>query len=129
MAEYISREEVLDKSEYTGNFNLVVPVRLIKAIPAANVQLVVETEDLATATEQFICKNCGIRIENFDKVVLEEDNDGYIDKLFCEYIFKYCPECGAKVREAENGIRLYFVIDNILYISCGYGNQHNSRRL
>ena len=38
MAEYISREEVLDNAEYTENFNLVVPVRLIKAIPTADVQ-------------------------------------------------------------------------------------------
>ena len=58
--------------------------------PTVDIQPVVETEDLATATEQFICKNCGIRIENFDKVVLEEDNDGYIEKLFYEYIFKFC---------------------------------------
>lgn len=68
---------------------------------AADVQPVIETEDLATATEQFICKNCGIRVENFDKVILEEDNDGYIDKLFCEYIFKFCPECGAKVKGGD----------------------------
>ena len=38
MAEYISRDEVLEHSEYTGNFNLVVPVRFIKAIKAADVQ-------------------------------------------------------------------------------------------
>ena len=38
MADYISKEEVLEHSEYTGNFNLVVPVRFIKAMPAADVQ-------------------------------------------------------------------------------------------
>ena len=45
MAEYISREEVLDNAEYTENFNLVVPVRLIKAIPAADVQPIVYCKD------------------------------------------------------------------------------------
>lgn len=38
MADYISRDEVLEHSEYTGNFNLVVPVRFIKAMKAAEVQ-------------------------------------------------------------------------------------------
>jgi len=38
MNEYISREEVLEHSEYTENFNLVVPVRFIKAMKAADVQ-------------------------------------------------------------------------------------------
>lgn len=117
MAEYISREAAVDAGylsdwyissvgdeppvwtdahidELLNDF-IVIP----KDTKAADVQPVVETEDLATATEQFICKNCGIRIENFDKVVLEEDNDGYIEKLFYEYIFKFCPECGAKVKE------------------------------
>ena len=75
---------------------------ILKAIgKAADVQPVIETEDLATATEQFICKNCGIRVENFDKIILEEDNDGYINKLFYEYIFKFCPECGAKVKDGD----------------------------
>lgn len=99
MNEYIRKDEVLEHSEYTGNFNLVVPVRFIKAMKAADVQPIVTTEDLATATEQFICKNCGIRIEDFSKVVLEEDNDGYVDKLFYEYRFKFCPECGAKIKD------------------------------
>lgn len=101
MAEYISRDEVMQKflERGSGYITELTMRDMINEIPAADVQPVVETEDLATATEQFICKNCGIRIENFDKVVLEEDNDGYIEKLFYEYIFKFCPECGAKVKE------------------------------
>lgn len=38
MTEFISRDEVLEHSEYTENFNLVVPVRFIKAMKAADVQ-------------------------------------------------------------------------------------------
>ena len=98
MTEYISREEVLDKSEYTENFNLVVPVRLIKAIPAADVQPVIETENMATVSDEFICKKCGIYLKDYVKVVLDEDNDGYIDEQHYDYEPKYCPECGAKVK-------------------------------
>ena len=116
MAEYIEREPMIEEMQglidnVSRNFTNATSIELevikgryeavieyIKEQPTADVKLVIETEDLATATEQFICKNCGIRIENFDKTVLEEDNDGYIDKLFYEYRFKFCPECGAKVR-------------------------------
>ena len=108
MAEYIEREKAIEcikphvkpTTVYGEGYMQAIEhaLDILELMPASDVQPVVETEDLATATEQFICKNCGIRIENFEKVVLEEDNDGYIDKLFCEYRFKFCPECGAKVR-------------------------------
>lgn len=106
MTEYIEREATVKAfceqcSDYVDGkctYEGACEVNIIATVPTADVQPVAETEDLATATEQFICKNCGIRIENFDKVVLEEDNDGYTDKLFYEYRFKYCPECGAKVK-------------------------------
>lgn len=111
MAEYITKEQAINalllkgqkstryKLGETWELNLYEIQEAINTIPVTDVQPVIETEDLATATEQFICKNCGIRIENFDKVVLEEDNDGYINKLFHEYRFKFCSECGAKVKE------------------------------
>lgn len=62
------------------------------------IRSVVVTEDLATVTDQFICKNCGIWIEDFSKVIFEEYDDGYVDKLYYEYRFKFCPECGAKIK-------------------------------
>lgn len=101
MVKYVSKDIICAKMM---KFNFRSPDMTVSdfindELPAADVQPVIETEDLATATEQFICKNCGIRIENFDKVVLEEDNDGYINKLFYEYRFKFCSECGAKVKE------------------------------
>lgn len=103
MAKCVRLQDVLGTLE-KANIGGYITDRLME-IPAADVQPVIETEDLATATEQFICKNCGIRIENFDKVVLEEDNDGYIDKLFYEYRFKFCSECGAKVKDRIKAIK------------------------
>lgn len=38
MADYISREAVLEKAEYDGNYRLVVPAEAIKGLPAADVE-------------------------------------------------------------------------------------------
>ena len=101
---YIPRSDVLDlitETYESGGFTDYSDYSSlwdsVDDMPAAEVQSIITTEDLATATEQFICKNCGIRIEDFSKIVLEEDNDGYVDKLYYEYRFKFCPECGAKI--------------------------------
>ena len=65
---------------------------------AADVQSVAETENMATVSDEFICKKCGIYLKDYVKVVLDEDNDGYIDEQHYDYEPKYCPECGAKVK-------------------------------
>ena len=88
MTEYISREEVLDKSEYTENFNLVVPVRLIKAIPTADVQPVrrgkwVEIAGYGGWSETiYQCSECKIT----------------------EWVkSNFCPNCGARMDGDING--------------------------
>ena len=89
MAEYISREEVLDKSEYTENFNLVVPVRLIKAIPAADVQPVKRGKWIHFTDDGFIfCSECY--------------KEAYWDTDYGQQLFDYCPYCGADMREHES---------------------------
>lgn len=47
------------------------------------------------------CEECWYYYMNSDteKVVLDEDNDGYVDELHYDYEPKFCPECGAKVKE------------------------------
>ena len=91
MTEYISREEVLDKSEYTENFNLVVPVRLIKAIPAADVQPVKSGKWNFQGNQLFKCTNCN---DIFTQEQLES-----IRKSFPNY----CPNCGADMRGESGG--------------------------
>ena len=65
--------------------------------PSADVQLVDDTENMATISDEFICKKCGIYLKDYIKVVMDEDNDGYIDEQHYDYEPKFCPECGAKV--------------------------------
>ena len=67
----------------------------------ADVQPVVDTENMATVSDEFICKKCGIYLKDYIKVVMDEDNDGYIDEQHYEYEPKFCPECGAKVKDGD----------------------------
>ena len=43
--------------------------------------------------DQFVCSNCGIELQDWRRV--ERDEDGEI--VYHEYIFNYCPNCGAKL--------------------------------
>ena len=70
---------------------------LENSIESADVQPVVDTENMAIVSDEFICKKCGIYLKDYIKVVMDEDNDGYIDEQHYEYEPKFCPECGAKV--------------------------------
>ena len=44
--------------------------------------------------DEFICHKCGIHIEDWKRIKIDQD-DG--EKEICEYTFKHCPECGAKI--------------------------------
>lgn len=44
--------------------------------------------------DEFICHKCGIHVEDWKQIKIDPD-DG--EKELCEYKFKRCPECGAKV--------------------------------
>ena len=76
-------------------------LQIIHRLPAADVQPVVDTENMATVSAEFICKKCGIYLIDYSKVVMDEDNDGYIDEQHYEYEPKFCPECGAKVKDGD----------------------------
>lgn len=94
MSDYISREAVLEKAEYDGNYRLVVPVEAIKGLPAADVELVrngrweecdwVDVDEHGFGTRRTFkaglrCSQCACV---FKKELLWKRN--------------WCPNCGAK---------------------------------
>lgn len=44
--------------------------------------------------DEFRCSVCGLHLEDWDRHVYDEELD---DEFIKEYVFKYCPECGAKI--------------------------------
>ena len=74
---------------------------IIEKLDRGEIQHVIDTENMATISDEFICKRCGIHLNDYIKVVMDEDNDGYIDEQHYEYEPKFCPECGAKVKDGD----------------------------
>lgn len=73
---------------------------LIDAQPTAyDVDKVVEQcENVAEKyadCDEFVCSKCGIHLEEWVEVSIDEDYD---DEIHSEYVFKYCPNCGAKIK-------------------------------
>lgn len=47
--------------------------------------------------DQFVCSNCGIELQDWHAVERSEDGD----ISYHEYEFRYCPNCGAKIRKGN----------------------------
>ena len=87
MAEYIERKIVEDSAEYDIYHNLVVPIRKVRDVPAADVAPVVHSRWVQlNNTQKHYCFECGA------------DFDLY---AYCKRKFNYCPYCGAKM-DLEN---------------------------
>lgn len=48
--------------------------------------------------DEFVCSKCGIHLEEWVEVSIDEDYD---DEIHSEYVFKYCPNCGAKIKAGD----------------------------
>lgn len=73
----------------------VTPVRPIEAVPVVH-----GFNDNRNYHEcdEFRCSECGLHLEDWNRHVYDEELD---DEFIKEYVFKYCPECGAKIGGAE----------------------------
>ena len=58
------------------------------------------TENISKVADcdQFHCKNCGILLEGWYRIEVDDD-DG--EEYHYEYSMKYCPECGAKIEVSK----------------------------
>ena len=48
--------------------------------------------------DQFVCSECGIELQAWHRVERDED-DG--DVTYHEYMFRFCPHCGAKMDDGS----------------------------
>lgn len=102
MARYIDESEIKFTGEtYTDDNNEIYVTlsdvrQAIAQTPTADVEEVKHGENIGTLhpVDEFICSECGIVLEGWTRVVIDED-DGEL--YFYEYEFKYCPNCGAKM--------------------------------
>lgn len=75
--------------------------RAINRLPSASVKPVVRGENIAkdyADTDQFICSECGIHLQDWVRI----DEDDYEDGIVHEYVFQFCPNCGADMRSEED---------------------------
>lgn len=101
-AEYKDAKGVFTKARFGDYISAIQSmIDVVGTVEAADVQPVVDTENMATVSDEFICKKCGIYLKDYIKVVMDEDNDGYIDEQHYEYEPKFCPECGAEVKDGD----------------------------
>ena len=54
------------------------------------------TKNLAEYSDAFVCEKCGIHLEDWSKIEVDEDAE---DVSVLEYEFKFCPNCGRRVIE------------------------------
>ena len=84
-----------------GNAHKCIDIQTIDDIPAADVRPVVRGENIATDCDdcdQFVCSKCGIELQGWYRVERDED---YGDETHHEYVFLFCPNCGADIMRKE----------------------------
>lgn len=76
-------------------------LQLAEELYKAGYRKQVEGENIGTVhpVDEFKCSVCGITLEGWTRVVTDED-DGEL--YYYEYEFKYCPNCGAKMKGGES---------------------------
>ena len=102
MDEYIKREEALQQCSRFGDYTAWSISDGIGSIQAADVAPVVHGRNVTKKhpVDEFICSECGIVLVDYERLEIDED-DG--DENCYEYEFRFCPNCGAKMDEKEDG--------------------------
>lgn len=104
MADYIDRKQSTQKLSDIVDGDLILSALRnlyyeLCGIPTANVKEVVIAENLNTdyhEVDQFICSECQLQLRGWTRTMYDEDGEYDWQQ---EYVLKYCPECGAKIKE------------------------------
>ena len=101
--EYIEREEV--REAFYMEFDEDYADDITDRLPASDVQEVKHGKNLTKAhpVDEFICSECGYMTEDCTEKKYSQDGD-YC--YLCEYEYKFCPNCGAKMDKEENNDKL-----------------------
>lgn len=100
MAEYIDREKVLDiLASRNAPWDAYVNVSRLKFEDVQPMQYGKNIGSEYADCDQFVCSECGIELQNWYSV--ERDEDDW-DITHHEYVFRYCPNCGAKILMCNN---------------------------
>lgn len=106
--DLIDREALV--AEWKSKLKRLIPdsdgmhsISLEKAIEALEKAPTVEAEQVRHGhnenqeyheVDEFRCSECGLHLEDWTRYVYDEDSG---EKYAQEYVFKRCPECGAKI--------------------------------
>lgn len=103
MDDYIKREDAIDAAAGWGDRGLPLAIlEDIKTIPAADVVEGRHGKNIGEdydAVDQFVCSECGIELQGWYRVERDMD-DG--EETYHEHVFRYCPNCGAKMDGGED---------------------------
>lgn len=101
--EYIDKDKLLNDIECidisccTDIDDIFTEVeRTIDEQPTADVQEIRYGKNITKIhpVDEFVCSECGYMNEDCTQKKYNEDGDYY---YICEYEYKFCPECGAKM--------------------------------
>lgn len=81
-------------------------INLIESFPTTNAKPVMRGRNVATEysdTDQFVCSGCGIELQGWAEIERDDESDDVTEH---EYVFKFCPECGADVRPSREQMKI-----------------------
>ena len=86
--------DVLYPDCLTKDGRLAISQSQIANAPTVNSRICTNIAADYEDVDQFVCSKCGIELQDWHSV--ERCDDGEI--IFHDYTFRYCPHCGAKIK-------------------------------